>query len=142
MHAPGDMARILARLRRINSMTLWAARFAEQIASLKGTVDQLEQRITTVESDLLAAWAELAFSRRIMAVQAGLDPELIPPPEYILAVRTPQIEDCRAIEVIIDGAPCLIGLNRDRPTVPDPLREIRDWQQLVATIRTIDEAAS
>ncbi|WP_084963276.1 hypothetical protein [Thermoactinospora rubra] len=118
------------RVKRVTALSFWASRSTERAA-------ELQTELAAVRAELALAQQELTFWRRREARTAGLDPDLMPPREYVTAVRTPQREPYRAVTVEIDGEPWTIGLRRDRPTDPDPLREMRDWQQLVTVVREI-----
>lgn len=124
------MTSVQARLRRINTMSLWAARSGERAAVLQVELSQ-------AHAELSLAQQEIAYWRSREARAAGLDPSQLPPSHYLEAVRTPQTEAYRAVAVQIDDEEWVVGLKRDRPTDVDPLREMRDWQQLVAAVRAI-----
>lgn len=138
-HQPGDdlqadadqvLDDVWADLRHVNTLALWGARYSSQI-------DELRENLTSTRAQLALAHEENNYWRRAKALEAGLDPDQMPPAEYLEAVRTPQREPYRAVTVQIDGAPWIVGLTRDRPFGVDLLREMRDWQDLVTTVRAV-----
>lgn len=126
------MTSVQARLKRITTMAAWAARSHAQTTSV-------QRELAEALAELALAREELAYLRTDAARKAGLDPEMLPPRHYVDALRTPQTEPYRAVAVHIDDEEWVIGLKRDRPTDVDPLREMRDWQQLLRAVRGIGE---
>lgn len=137
-HASGDalltdadhlLASVQTRLRRINTLSRWTQRWTAVVAGLR-----TELAHALAELDL--ARQELSYWRQKAAI-AGITPDDVPPQAYLDAVRAPQPEECRIVAVLIDGEEWIVGLDRDRLTGADPLREANDWAALQATAREV-----
>lgn len=121
---------VWAQMPHINTLALWGARYSSKISELR-------EDLTSTRAELALAHQENTYWRRNRALDAGLDPDQMPPAGYLEAVRTPQREPYRAVAVQIDGADWVVGLRRDRPFGMDLMREMRDWQELVAIVREV-----
>lgn len=124
------LQQITARVRKITTLSAWAEQWATKMSTLRA-------ELAAVRAELAVARQELAYWRRSKAREAGLELAEMPPAHFLAAVRTPQTEDYRPVLVTIDGEDWVVGLKRDRPTDVDPLRELRDWGELVATVREV-----
>jgi hypothetical protein len=119
---------VWAYVGRVNQFSRWSARYAS-------VIEDLRDDLAATRAELTLANQENDYWRRATALEAGLDPDVMPPGDYLAAVRTPQRELYRSVTVNIDNLPCVIGLTKNRPCGIDLLREMRDWQIIVAAIR-------
>ena len=97
--------------------------------------EELRAQLATAIEENATLHADVVMWQRLAAKQAGLDD--LPPLDdgYIAALRTPQLERYREVEVTIDGRPCVVGLRRTRPADPDAAYLLAQWRQLVGTVR-------
>jgi hypothetical protein len=117
-------------LNRRGQLYVWLDRANDLVAQLRAEL------AATIE-ERAALHEEVVYWRRRAARREGLDPAETPPQAYVEALRTAQAEPYREITVDVDGTPWVIGLSQHRETGPDPLREMRSWQQNVAVAREV-----
>lgn len=110
------LRRLQARLRKVTTMSAWQERTRLELQELQADLDAARALIGAFQ------------------YSAGIDDEDAPPPQLVHAARVNGPEH-QPVAVEIDGVEVMLVVGCDRR--PDPIREARTWQALVAMFRSV-----